>query len=72
MSIEAYDPEKHGPPPVTHEYLDNRGAPCRGRVEQISDRGGSDITWFMRSEDGVLSCLSGSRIDTIRNIRTGG
>lgn len=45
-------------------YLDNRGVPQTGTVEQTLDHGGSDVTYYFRNDTGKLDVLSGLRVKT--------
>lgn len=49
-------------------YTDAAGVERVGTVEKTSDRGGTDVTYFFRSTDGVLSVLSGSLVKNARPI----
>lgn len=40
-------------------YPDGRGVWQTGTVEKTSDRGGSDVTYFFRGDDGSLTVRSG-------------
>jgi hypothetical protein len=54
------------------EYETSAGVTVRGRVEKTSDRGGTDVTYFMRRTTGELDVLSGSRLKAARIIREEG
>jgi hypothetical protein len=44
------------------QFTDNRGVKKEGYVEKVSDRGGTDITYFFRDDDDVLSVVSGPHV----------
>ena len=50
------------------EYRDATGTLRRGRFEGSSDRGGTDVTYFMRRSTGELDLLSGQRLREARTV----
>lgn len=51
------------------QFTDATGTTREGYIEKISDRGGTDISYHMRSLDGAYYIVSGSRIRTMRFVR---
>lgn len=48
--------------PPRWRYQDARGVWREGIVDQVFDRGGTDVTYKMRRDDGTIDMLSGSRL----------
>lgn len=44
------------------QFTDNRGVKKTGTLEKVVDRGGSDLTYFFRGDDDVLSVVGGPHV----------
>ena len=65
-SKEWLDAKRGGP---RWMWQDARGVTHQGYMETFSDRGGTDVTYFMRRDpSGELDCLSGSRCKAMKRI----
>lgn len=51
------------------EYETSAGKIVRGHIEKVSDKGGTDVTYFMRRESGELDVLSGARLKKSKVLR---
>ena len=63
---EWFDRKRGGP---RWAWQDARGLWFEGYMERFSDRGGTDVTYFMRRDPtGELDCISGQRCKNMRRV----